>query len=377
MLRVFWWTVLLGGLSFVASAMLMDAGQWLPWLIALGVFALVESVVFWTGIIAVYLTSVQLGLKIRIIGVLCGWIPVVNLIALRLIIRTVGEEVRFESAKEYLDRQRATARICATRYPILLVHGVFFRDTKTLNYWGRVPAELERNGARIFYGEHQSAASVRDSAAELAERIRLIVERTGCGKVNVIAHSKGGLDMRYAIARCGAGRWVASLTTVNTPHRGCGFADYLLTNIPAAAQRKVAAAYNAAAGHLGDRSPDFMAAVHDLTQEGCGRINREIGLGAFPGVLCQSVGSKLSHATTGKFPLNFTYPLVKWFDGPNDGLVSRPSFPWGGRFIWLEPDGRRGISHADMIDLNRENIDGFDVREFYVGIVAELKRRGL
>ena len=343
-----------------------------------------------------YATSVQLGLKIRVIGIVCGWIPIANLVALRLIIRTVAEEVRFETAKERLDRSRAAARVCATRYPVLLVHGVFFRDTKALNYWGRVPGELQRNGATVFYGEHQSAASVPDSARELTERIRRIVETTGCGKVNVIAHSKGGLDMRYAIARCGAAPMVASLTTINTPHRGCGFADYLLTNIPAAAQARVAATYNAAASHLGDTHPDFMAAVHDLTQSGCARLNAEIGdatelSGAarasypqpapaadpFRGIVCQSVGSKLAHATTGKFPLNFTYPLVKWFDGPNDGLVAQPSFPWGERFTWLEPNGTRGISHADMIDLNRENIPGFDVREFYVGIVADLKRRGL
>ena len=87
--------------------------------------------------------------------------------------------------------------------------------------------------------------------------------------------------------------------------------------------------------------------------------------------------ARLVRATHGKFPLNFTYPLVAWFDGPNDGLVARDSFPWGERFIWLEPTGRRGISHADMIDLNRENIEGFDVREFYVQLVSELKTRGL
>ncbi|PLS29069.1 esterase/lipase family protein [Bifidobacterium parmae] len=439
MLRIFWWTTLVASVALAVTLATMLAvswpvswgsGGWVPWLIALGVVVVVESVVFWIGIITVYLTSVQLGLKIRVIGVLCGWIPIANLIALHRIIRTVAEEVRFESAKETLDRSRAAARVCATRYPVLFVHGVFFRDTKALNYWGRVPAELERNGAVVYYGEHQSAASVADSARELTARIRRIVETTGCGKVNVIAHSKGGLDMRYAIARCGAGRWVASLTTINTPHRGCGFADYLLTNIPMAAQRRVEAAYNMAASHLGDTRPDFMAAVHDLTQAGCARLNAEIGdaalleegaraaamsggaagtvtmsvpgsaagrtapgatgpvgaagrtaagpgLGPFAGILCRSVGSKLAHATTGKFPLNFTYPLVKWFDGPNDGLVARPSFPWGESFTWLEPNGVRGISHADMIDLNRENIPGFDVREFYVGLVADLKRRGL
>jgi triacylglycerol lipase len=29
-----------------------------------------------------------------------------------------------------------------------------------------------------------------------------------------------------------------------------------------------------------------------------------------------------------------------------------------------------------MIDLNRENIKGFDIREFYVQILADLKKRG-
>jgi triacylglycerol lipase len=33
---------------------------------------------------------------------------------------------------------------------------------------------------------------VKDSAQELAGRIEEIVTETGCGKVNIIAHSKGG-----------------------------------------------------------------------------------------------------------------------------------------------------------------------------------------
>ena len=39
-------------------------------------------------------------------------------------------------------------------------------------------------------------------------------------------------------------------------------------------------------------------------------------------------------------------------------------------------NGKRGISHGDMIDLNRQNIEEFDVREFYVQLVADLKKRG-
>ena len=37
----------------------------------------------------------------------------------------------------------------------------------------------------------------------------------------------------------------------------------------------------------------------------------------------------------------------------------------------------RGISHGDMIDLTRKNIPGFDVAGFYIGLVRELKAKGL
>ena len=61
---------------------------------------------------------------------------------------------------------------------------------------------------------------------------------------------------------------------------------------------------------------------------------------------------------------------MKYFDGPNDGLVGEESFRWGQNYQFLTVSGKRGISHGDMIDLNRENIKGFDVREFYVQVVA-------
>lgn len=156
-------------------------------------------------------------------------------------------------------------------------------------YWGRIPASLCKNGAELYYGDHQSASSVKDSAEELAVRIREIAEQTGCEKLNVIAHSKGGLDVRYAIAHCGAAPYVASLTTINTPHRGCEFADYLLEKIPRSVQEKVSAAYNGTMKKLGDASPDFMAAVRDLTAQACAGRDRELSIPEE--ILCQSVGS--------------------------------------------------------------------------------------
>lgn len=79
----------------------------------------------------------------------------------------------------------------------------------------------------------------------------------------------------------------------------------------------------------------------------------------------------------GKFPLNVSYWIAKHYSGANDGLVSADSFRWGEDYTFLTVNGKRGISHGDMIDLNRENIPEFDVREFYVQLVARLKTKGL
>ena len=350
-------------------------GQWQSFLWSALLCIGVQALLFWNGILCVYLTSYQMGIKLRVAGAVCGMIPVVNLIALAMILRTVFDEIRVETEKEAVNEARKGERLCATRYPILLVHGVFFRDNRYFNYWGRIPAELKKNGAVLYYGNHQSAAAVADSAQELKNRVEQIVTESGCGKVNIIAHSKGGLDCRYAIAHLGMGPYVASLTTVNTPHRGCLFADYLLENISEDVQNKVAKVYNGTLKRLGDPKPDFLAAVHDLTDGACRQRDAEMGVPEE--ILCQSVGTLLGKARGGRFPMNFTYHLAKVFDGPNDGLVSENSFRWGSRYELLEPKGKRGISHSDIIDLGRENVDGFDVREYYVKLVNALKEQGL
>lgn len=350
-------------------------GDYMTWVWSLVLCAGVLFVVFWIGILCVYLTSAQLGFRLRLIGLLCGLIPIVNLVVLFLIIKTTTAECLFEMGKDQLNKQRKDQQVCATKYPILMVHGVFFRDTKFFNYWGRIPEELEANGAKIFYGNHPSADSVADCAAVLKDRILQILAETGAEKVNIIAHSKGGLDCRYAIAKLGIGDCVASLTTINTPHRGCLFADYLLTNIPADTKNTVANTYNSALRKLGEPDADFLAAVNDLTASRCQQLDSEMPVP--DGIFCHSVGSVLTKASGGKFPLNFSYHLVNHFSGENDGLVSEDSFAWGQHYTLLRSPGKRGISHGDMIDLNRENIPGFDVREFYVGLVNDLKNRGL
>ena len=338
------------------------------------VLLICEGVIFWNGIIRVYLTSVQLGIRYRVWGIILGLIFPANLVMLMLIYLKVRREVVFETQKHALDESRKADRICETKYPILLVHGVFFRDNRILNYWGRIPAELKKNGATIYYGDQQSALSVEDSSKELAKKIEEIVTTTGCGKLNIIAHSKGGLDSRYAITHLDCAKYVATLTTINTPHRGCLFAEALLNTVKPKIKNFIEKAYNKTYYALGDDSPDFMAAVTDLTNSRCEEFNKNTP--DSPDVVYRSVGSKAKNFRSGRFPLNVSYPIVKKYDGDNDGLVAVESAKWGESFTAVYPKGRRGITHADMIDLNREDIKGFDVREFYVQMVAELKQQG-
>ena len=355
---------------------LAQADYWNPAVITDIVIAIVAgNFIFWSGIIRVYLSSKQLGLKWRLIGIFCGMIPLAHLIVLGKIISLTSREYKEEDARYKLNMSRKDDQVCMTKYPLLMVHGVFFRDFKFFNYWGRVPDDLIQNGATVYYGDQQSAASVDICGQEIAAKIKQIVETTGCGKVNIIAHSKGGLDSRCAITRYGCAPYVASLTTVNTPHRGCQFADYLLNKAPQKLKDAVAASYNAALRKAGDKNPDFISAVSDLTASACEKFNQECP--DAPGVYYQSVGSKSVSAAGGRFPLNMSYHLVNYFDGPNDGLVALPSMKWGDSFKYVTPLKSRGITHGDMIDLNRENIDGFDVRETFVELVSNLKNRGL
>jgi len=110
------------------------------------------------------------------------YIPLVNCIVFRKFYKAARSEYYFEQAKLDLDAARKENEICKTKYPILMVHGIFFRDWQVINYWGRVPNELIRNGAEVYYGKQQSANKVSVSATEVAERIKEVIAETGAEK---------------------------------------------------------------------------------------------------------------------------------------------------------------------------------------------------
>lgn len=334
-------------------------------------FAIVA--VLFAGIIRIALNSKQIKVKKYVMIICFWWLPVVNLLIARGFYRTAGREYIIESDRIELENIRAESEICRTRYPVILVHGIFFRDWQFFNYWGRIPAMLIRNGARIYYGKQQSSDSVARSAEEISRTILKVIEETGAEKVNIIAHSKGGLDSRYAISCLGMDKYVATLTTINTPHKGCCMVDDLLRKVPASVAAFIAKRYNGIFSKLGDVDPDFMAGVNDLSAVRAEKYDEEMP--DSPNVSYRSIMTVMRSSSSAGFPLNIGYKIIKKLNGENDGLVWERSAVHG-QYRLIRPETNRGISHGDVIDLNRENISGFDVREFYVDMLCNLKQEG-
>lgn len=270
---------------------------------------------------------------------------------------------------------------CKTKYPILLVHGMGFHDHEKLNYWGRIPGKLEDCGAEIFYGDQDSHGSVQSNGRFLYERLLEVLAGTGAEKVNIIAHSKGGLDSRWMITHLDRGLHVASLTTIATPHRGSRTADLLL-RFPDWLVRAAACACDLWYRLLGDQKPASYEVFRGLTTGQMEVFNRETP--DMDGVFYQSFAFVMKHLWSDLL-LWFPCLVVRMAEGPNDGLVTPGSAAWGMFRGIYTGCGSRGISHCDEVDLRRRRLtkkqskepaEVSDMAEFYCCLVEELKERG-
>lgn len=267
---------------------------------------------------------------------------------------------------------------CKTRYPILLLHGAGFRDLKRPFYWGRIPDALEAHGAALYYGRQDCWASVGDNAQFLKGRLLKILEETGAEKVNIIAHSKGGLEARVLASGLGMGDKIASITTVGTPHRGSRVIDRLL-EAPRPLFSLAALAVNNWIRLIGDRKPDFLAVCQGFSTAAMAAFNRAYP--DHPQVFYQSYACVMA-APWSDIYLGTANLIIQWLEGDNDGLVSASSAQWGQASHVLHGPGGRGISHLDEVDFRRRPFKQrgkgiLDICDVYVEMVQDLKARGL
>lgn len=269
--------------------------------------------------------------------------------------------------------------ICKTRYPIVLIHGAGFRDLKYPVYWGRIPSSLEAHGAVIYYGLQDCWASTETNAEAILKRIDEILSESGCEKVNLIAHSKGGLEARMAASSLGGGNKIASITTIATPHHGSQTIDRLM-KAPKSLFNIAAFAVNNWIRVVGDKKPDFLRVCKGFTTKHMVEFNAANP--DVPGIYYQSYACEMSHPFS-DINLSTANLIVKLIEGANDGLVSVESAAWGENFSVLHSNSCRGISHLDAIDLRRspftrqEGQYVSDICDVYFEIISGLRARGL
>ncbi|NML84851.1 triacylglycerol lipase [Polaromonas sp.] len=119
-----------------------------------------------------------------------------------------------------------------TRYPIVLVHGLFgFDSFLGVDYFYGIPSALRQDGARVFVAQVSAANSTEVRGEQLLSQIKNIMAITGASKVNLIGHSHGGPTIRYVAGV--APQLVASVTSVGGVNKGSRVADILRGIVPA------------------------------------------------------------------------------------------------------------------------------------------------
>lgn len=269
--------------------------------------------------------------------------------------------------------------ICHTKYPIVLIHGTGFRDRKFFGYWGRIPKILIENGAEIYYGNQDSWGTIESNAATLKDNIEKIMEQTGAEKVNLIAHSKGGLESRYLISTLGMSDKIASLTTIATPHHGSKTMD-IVYKLPKGIFIALAACINCWHRILGDENPDFHVAIKGFTTYYSKEFNEKNP--DINGVYYQSYAAVMNNSLSDILMI-FPHFIINLVEGENDGLVTPESANWANFKGVLKGGTNRGISHADEVDARRMKLSAStefgifsDICDVYVKIVSDLKDMG-
>lgn len=239
-------------------------------------------------------------------------------------------------------------------HAIVFVHGILGFSSrrilgKEVHYFRALQPQLRDFPRPIYFPALPSVGLVEDRARALARYLEGLRD----DRIDLIAHSMGGLDGRYLIHHLDPQRRIRSLTTIATPHRGSPLAQWTLDNrgLLSAFLRRIT-------------TPGLL----DLTPAACARFNAEII--DRPDVVYRSYAG---HRPINEMPL-ILRPWTRAMqesDGDNDSQVPVASAVWG-EF--------RGTLRADHLELpgwnfglpDKRKARPFDHIGFYRRLVQQL-----
>ena len=111
--------------------------------------------------------------------------------------------------------------------PLVLVHGL----GGNRGLWSPLRLFLRMNGHRRIYAFGYEDGTIEEHAEDLKGFVDSILQTTGETRVDIVAHSLGGIIARYAIQRLELSGTVRTLVTMATPHQGTYAAQYANTTL--------------------------------------------------------------------------------------------------------------------------------------------------
>lgn len=240
-----------------------------------------------------------------------------------------------------------------------------------LEYWNGVRQNLQSYGCTILVAKVPPFATIQNRAKALDKfiisqlphlRHQLKISESEPVKLNLIAHSMGGLDCRYLISKLkdkpSKEYKIVSLTTISTPHQGTSVANFAMNILPASL--------------IKNQFPSIYQLTGKYTSEFNDLIRND------PHVKYFSYGAEMTPNPFSMFLI--TWKIIYDKEGPNDGMVSIKSSKWGEFVGYLED-----VDHADLINWMGPvkklklamGMPNFDPKYFYLDIVNNLANNNL
>ena len=257
----------------------------------------------------------------------------------------------------------------SSKYPIILVHGIAAKQLRILNAFGQIGEELKKEGYTVYISDNDGFGSVENNAEQLKRYIEKVLRDTDAKKVNIIAHSKGGLDSKYMITKLGMEDKVASLTTLCTPHKGSIIASKIW-DLPMPIKKILAFFIDMFyCLFLGDKHPDSMRACEQLRSVDAGEDTLQFSYKVY----CQSYSTGISDIKD-CFIMALPMMIQHHYEIPdNDGVVSEESAQFGcyrGKCLDIP------VSHVQIIDLFSKKSQKEQIYSFYKKVCRELSDMG-
>ncbi len=256
-----------------------------------------------------------------------------------------------------------------TKYPIILAHGIAAKQLRVLNAFGKIEQELKKEGHQVFVADTDGFGSIETNAEQLKRYIERVMSECNAEKVNIIGHSKGGLDAKYMITKLEMEDKVASLTTLCTPHKGSIIASKIW-ELPSPIKKICAFSIDSFYRIIcRDKHPDSMRACLQLRAVD----ESEETLQFSYKVYCQSYSASIKKAKD-CFVMALPMKIHHRFEIiENDGLVSEESAQFGCyRGACLDIP----VSHVQIIDLFSKKSQKEKIYSFYKQLCCELSEMG-